>query len=62
MGASVGTGAPRNTHKIRTQCGCKYGCKNYESLVTLVQGVPSKKRNIKIIFPDAFFYLTKSYG
>ena len=36
MGASAGTGAPRNTHKIRTQCGCEYGYKNYEGLVTLI--------------------------
>ena len=36
LGASMGTGAPRNTHKIRTQCGYEYGCKSPESLVTLV--------------------------
>ena len=35
LGASMGTGAPRNTHKIRTQCGYEYGCKSHESLVTL---------------------------
>ena len=37
MGASAGTGAPRNTHNIRTQCVCKYGYKNHESLVTLIK-------------------------
>ena len=35
LGPSTGMGAPRNTPKIRTQCGCEYGCKSYESLVTL---------------------------
>ena len=35
-GASAGTGAPRNTHKIGTQCGCEYGYKNYESFGSLV--------------------------
>ena len=35
LGASAGTDAPRNTHKIKTQCGCEYGCKNPGSLVTL---------------------------
>ena len=37
MGASVGTGAPRNTHNIRTQCRCKYRYKNHESMVTLIK-------------------------
>ena len=35
LGASVGMGAPRNTQKIGTQCGCEYRYKNYEGLVTL---------------------------
>ena len=35
LGASAGTGAPRNTHKIRTQCGYKYGYKNHESFGSL---------------------------
>ena len=35
LGASAGTGAPRNTHKIGTQCGCEYGYKNYESFGSL---------------------------
>ena len=39
MGARAGTGAPRNTHKLRTQCGCEYGYKNHESLVTLLIGI-----------------------
>ena len=32
LGASMGAGAgaPSNTHKIRTQFGCKYRCKNHE--------------------------------
>ena len=41
LGASAGTGAPRNTHKIGTQCGCEYGYKNYESFGSL----PSSKVN-----------------
>ena len=36
LGASAGTGAPRNTQKIGTQCGCEYGYKNYESFGSLV--------------------------
>ena len=36
LGASAGTGAPRNTHKIGTQCGCEYGYKNYESFGSLL--------------------------
>ena len=32
LGAGVGAGAPRNTHKKRTQCGCKCGYKNDGSL------------------------------
>ena len=35
LGASAGTGAPRNTQKIGTQCGCEYGYKNYESFGSL---------------------------
>ena len=35
LGASAGTGAPRNTQKIVTQCGCEYGYKNYESFGSL---------------------------
>ena len=35
LGASAGTGVPRNTHKIGTQCGCEYGYKNYESFGSL---------------------------
>ena len=27
--------APRNTHKIRTQCRCEYGYKNHESFGSL---------------------------
>ena len=30
----MGTGAPRNTHKIGTQCECEYGYKNYEFWIT----------------------------
>ena len=37
LGASAGTGAPRNTHKIGTQCGCEYGYKNYESFGSLAK-------------------------
>ena len=36
LGASAGTGAPRNTQKIGTQCGCEYGYKNYESFGSLI--------------------------
>ena len=36
LGASAGTGVPRNTHKIGTQCGCEYGYKNYESFGSLL--------------------------
>ena len=36
LGASAGTGAPRNTQKIGTQCGCEYGYKNYESFGSLL--------------------------
>ena len=36
LGASVGMGAPRNTQKIGTQCGCEYRYKNYESFGSLV--------------------------
>ena len=36
MGASAGTGAPRNTQKIGAQCGCEYGYKNYESFGSLI--------------------------
>ena len=36
LGASAGTGAPRNTHKIGRQCGCEYGYKNHESFGSLV--------------------------
>ena len=36
LGASAGMGAPRNTQKIGTQCGCEYGYKNYESFGSLV--------------------------
>ena len=35
LGASAGTGAPRNTQKIGTQCGCEYGYKNFESFGSL---------------------------
>ena len=35
LGASAGTGVPRNTHKIETQCGCEYGYKYYESFGSL---------------------------
>ena len=35
LGASAGTGAPRNTQKIGTQCGSEYGYKNYESFGSL---------------------------
>ena len=37
LGASAGTGAPRNTQKIGTQCGCEYGYKNYESFGSLIK-------------------------
>ena len=53
LGASAGTGAPRNTQKIGTQCGCKYGYKNHESLVTLIKKttkLPGLKRVLSI-FP-----------
>ena len=40
LGASAGTGAPRNTQKIGTQCGCEYGYKNYESFGSL-KTIPS---------------------
>ena len=36
LGASAGTGVPRNTHKIGIQCGCEYGYKNYESFGSLL--------------------------
>ena len=36
LGASAGTGAPRNTHKIRTECGCENGYKNHESFGSLL--------------------------
>ena len=36
LGASAGTGAPRNTQKIGTQCGCEYAYKNYESFGSLL--------------------------
>ena len=45
LGASAGTGVPRNTHKIGTQCGCEYGYKNYErfgSLVSMAVVVPQQ--------------------
>ena len=35
----MGAGAPRDTHIIRTQCGCEYGCKSHESLVTLLGNI-----------------------
>ena len=35
LGASAGTGAPRNTQKIGTQCRCEYGYKNHESFGSL---------------------------
>ena len=41
LGASAGTGAPRNTQKIGTQCGCEYGYKNYESFGSLISIVIS---------------------
>ena len=48
LGASAGTGAPRNTQKIGTQCGCEYGYKNYESFgslqVTKILPTKMKKR------------------
>ena len=40
LGASAGTGVPRNTHKIGTQCGCEYGYKNYESFGSLLSVYP----------------------
>ena len=43
LGASAGTGAPRNTQKIGTQCGCEYGYKNYESFGSLKKN--EKKNN-----------------
>ena len=39
LGASAGTGVPRNTHKIGTQCGCEYGYKNYESFGSLLKSM-----------------------
>ena len=36
LGASAGTGVPRITQKIGTQCGCEYGYKNYESFGSLL--------------------------
>ena len=36
LGASAGTGAPRNTQKIGTQCGCEHGYKKYESFGSLL--------------------------
>ena len=39
LGASAGTGVPRNTHKIGTQCGCEYGYKNYESFGSLIKAL-----------------------
>ena len=36
LGASAGTGAPRNTQKIGTQCRCEYGYKNHESFGSLL--------------------------
>ena len=50
LGASAGTGAPRNTQKIGTQCGCEYGYKNYESFGSLLKMVPGK------VFCCFFFY------
>ena len=49
LGASAGTGAPRNTHKIGTQCGCEYGYKNYESFGSLqkMQILKSSHANTK---------------
>ena len=36
LSVSAGTSAPKNTHKIGTQCGCEYGYKNYESFGSLL--------------------------
>ena len=44
LGASAGTGAPRNTQKIGTQCGCEYGYKNYESFGSLPRSKILKSR------------------
>ena len=50
LGASAGTGAPRNTQKIGTQCGCEYGYKNYESFGSLIFLLISDlKRNLLVI-------------
>ena len=46
LGASAGTGAPRNTQKIGTRCGCEYGYKNYESFGSLLTII--SKNNAKI--------------
>ena len=52
LGASAGTGAPRNTQKIGTQCGCEYGYKNYESFGSLIffKSRHTDKKNVDIFF------------
>ena len=52
LGASAGTGAPRNTHKIGTQCGCEYGYKNYESFGSLSNMSKQGLETFKFIFLD----------
>ena len=54
LGASAGTGAPRNTQKIGTQCGCEYGYKNYESFGSLLKMEVTGRA---LIFLKAYKYI-----
>ena len=61
LGASAGTGAPRNTQKIGTQCGCEYGYKNYESFGSLIEIVNQNAAVCKIIQAMKKFELSISF-
>ena len=59
LGASAGTGAPRNTQKIGTQCGCEYGYKNYESFGSLLICNIIIITGIRKIYKRIIFVFTK---
>ena len=64
LGASAGTGAPRNTHKIGTRCGCEYGYKNYESFGSLIKTLMQADNEVPEIFriPDPSLSSIYKYG